>query len=92
MRLGFTRFPTSCFKNVLAELIEVGTAVSPKTIQCRLSLEFAVELHKPARKPRLIKAMLRKRLDFPKRHAAWNMEMWNQVLFSNEVSVNQFSV
>ena len=36
--------------------------------------------------------MKKKCLDFAKRHAHWNTEIWIRVLFSDESSVNQFSV
>ena len=67
-----TRSPMSSSKKIQAKLIDTGTVVSTKTIQCRLSLEFGFKSRKPARKPRLTEAMKKKRLDFAKRHADWN--------------------
>ena len=87
-----TRSPMSSSEKIQAKLIDTGTAVSTKTIQRRLSLEFGLKSCKPARKPRLTEAMKKKRLDFAKRHADWNTEMWKRVLFSDESSVSQFSV
>ena len=45
-----------------------------------------------ARKPRLTETMKKERLDFAKRHAVWNTEMWKKALFSDESSANHFSV
>jgi len=36
--------------------------------------------------------MKKKHLDFAKRHASWDIEMWKKVLFSDESTVQQFSV
>jgi len=69
-----------------------GTLVSTKMIQRRLSLEFGLKSCKPARKPRLTQAMKKKRLDFANRHASWDIEMWKKVRFSDESTVQQFSV
>ena len=55
-------------------------------------MEFGLKSYRPARKPRLTKTMKKKQLDFAKRHAGWNTEMWKRVLFSDESSVKQFSV
>ena len=78
--------PMSSSKKIQAKLIDTGTAISTKTIQRRLSLL------KSCQRPRLTEAMKEKRLDFAKRHADWNTEMWKRVLFSDESSVSQFSV
>ena len=48
-----TRSLISCSKKIQTKLIDTGTVVSTKTIQCRLSLELGLKSCKPARKPRL---------------------------------------
>ena len=68
------------------------TAASTKAIQRRLSLEFGLKSCKPVQKPRLTRTMKKKRLDFAKRHASWDIEMSKKVLFSDEPSVQQFFV
>ena len=85
------RSPVSSSKTIQTKLMERGTVVSAKTIQRRLSLDFDLKSRKPARKPRLTQAMKKKRLDFAKRHASWDIEMWRKVLFSDESTVQQFS-
>ena len=70
-----THSPMSTFKKIQAKLMEIGTAVSRKTLQRRSSLEFGLKSFKPARKPRLTHAMKKKRLDFTKRHASWNIDV-----------------
>ena len=87
-----TRSPMCSFKTIQAKLIDTVTVVSTKTIQRRLSLEFGLKSRKLARKPRLTEAMKKKRLDFAKRHADWNTEIWKRVHFSDESSLSQFSV
>jgi len=76
-----TRSPMSSSKKIQTKLKDTGKVVSTKTIQRRLSLEFGLKSCKPARKPRLTEAMNKKRLDFAKRHAGWNTEMWKRYFF-----------
>ena len=71
--------------------MDTCTVVSTKTIQRRLSLEFGLKSCKLARNPRLTEAMKKKRLNFAKRHADWNTEIWKRVLLSDKSSVSQFS-
>ena len=87
-----TRSPMSSSKKIQAKLIDTGTVVRTKMIQCRLSLEFGLKSCKPARKPHLTEAMKKKHPDFAKRHADWKTEIWKRVLFSDESSVSQFSL
>ena len=51
-------------KKIQAKLKKIGTVISTKTIQRRLSFTFALKPSKPAHKPRLTQAMKEKRLDF----------------------------
>ena len=87
-----TRSLVSFSIKIQAKLVDTSTVESTKTIQRKLSLEFGIKSCKPARKPRLTESMKKKRLDFAKRHADWNTEIWKRVLFSDESSVSQFSV
>ena len=68
-------------KKIQAKLMEIGTVDSAQTIQHRFSLEFGLKSCKPARKPRLTQAMKKYRLDFAKRHANWDTEMWKKKHF-----------
>jgi len=79
-RLADQGFPASeklCYRNYTmsssqkrqTKLMEIGTVVSAKTIQRRLSLEFVLTSCKSARKQRLTQAMKKKRLDFAKGHS-----------------------
>ena len=54
--------------------MERGTVVSAKMIQRRLSLDLGLKSCKPVRKPRLTQAMMKKRIDFAKRHASWYID------------------
>jgi len=58
----------------------------------QLSLDFGLKSCKPARKPSLTQAMKKKRTDFAKRHSIWDIDMWKKVHFSDESTVQQFSV
>ena len=62
-------------KKIQAKLIETGTAISTKTSQRKLSLEFDPKSCKPALKLGLTQAMKKKCLDFAKRHGSWDIEM-----------------
>ena len=75
MRKAVTHSPMSTSEKFLTKLMEIGTAVSTKTIQRRSSLEFGLKSCKPARKPSLTQAMKKKRLDFVKRHAGWDIDI-----------------
>ena len=55
MRKVVTNSPMSTLRKFPAELMKTGTAVSTKTIQCKLFLEFSLESCKPAQKPRMKK-------------------------------------
>jgi len=61
-------------KGIQAKLMERGTVVSAKMIQRRLSLDLGLKSCKPVRKPRLTQAMMKKRIDFAKRHASWYID------------------
>ena len=60
----------STSKNIQDNLMEAGTLVNKKTIQCLLSLEFSLKSCKPSRKPHLTQC-----LDFAKRHVSWNVDI-----------------
>ena len=66
--------------------------MSTRTVQPRRFTEFGLNPHKPARKPRLIEGMKKKRLSFAKALAHWTVDMWKKVLFSDESSKKQFCV
>ena len=55
-------------------------------------MTFGLKACKPARKPRLIPLIKKKRFSFVKIHRSWTSEDWGKVLFSDESSVQQFSV
>ena len=75
MRKAVTHSPMSISEKFLTKLMEIGTAVSTKTIQRRSSLEFGLKSCKPARKPSLTQAMKKKRPDFVNRHAGWDIDI-----------------
>ena len=79
------RPPINSTEITQAKLKETGTVVSTKTIQRRLPLEFGLILSKPAHKPRLTQVIKEKLLDFAKRHANWDINMWKRVFFFRRV-------
>ena len=91
MRLIVLRSPkSSCKKILCASLRFKGTAISSSTVSRRLSKEFGLKSHKPARKPRLTPVMKKKRLDFARRHRHWTLAEWKKVLFPDESIMQQF--
>ena len=75
IRKAVTHSPISTSTPIQGKLIETSTAVSTKTIQRDLSLEFGLKSCKPTRKPRLTQSMKKKRLDFATRHASWDIDI-----------------
>ena len=79
-------------KKIKAELLRRGRKVSHMTVSRRLSKEFNLKSYKPAKKPRLTPAMKAKRLQFANNHQRWTAQEWQNVLFSDESTFQQFAV
>ena len=75
----------SSFKITQAKLKDIGTVVSAKTIKRRLSQEFGLKSSKPTLKPHLTRAMKGKRLDFAKKNASLDVDMWKKITFFSRV-------
>lgn len=63
---------------------------STRTIRRRLVTEFNLRSRRPARKPLLTPAQMKKRVDFCNRHKHWTEQQWREVLFSDESTFCQF--
>ena len=75
-----------------AEIVASTTAgVSPRTISRRLRTDFGLSPYKPARKAELSPKNIRDGISFCKMYNDWTKEMWQQVMFSDEVTFSQFS-
>ena len=83
--------PMSSASKICSILLAKGMDVSRRTVSQRLVDDFGLKALKPAKKPRLILAMKVKRLIFTKKHAKWKNQQWQQVFFSNESTVQQFT-
>ena len=81
------RSPTSSCKKIRSALLLKGTDVHGTTIRRRLVNEFGIKSHKPAKKPRPMKA---KRVIFANKYADWSEKQWGKVLFSDESTIQQF--
>ena len=92
MRRIVVRSPTSSMKKIRAELLRRGHRISHMTVSRRLSKEFNMKSHKPAKKPWLTAAMKARRLQFANNHQHWTAEQWGKVLFSDESTLQQFMV
>ena len=92
MRRIVMRSPTSSMKKIKAELLCRDRKVSHMTVSRRLSKEFNLKSYKPAKKPRLTPAMKAKRLQFANNHQRWTAQEWQNVLFSDESTFQQFAV
>ena len=84
--------PTSSCKKVRANLLRKGTDVSISSVSRRLSKEFELKSYKPAKKTKLTPIMKKKRLEFAKKHLHWTADDWGKVLFSDELTFQQFVV
>lgn len=84
------RSPTSSCKKIRSALLQKGTDVHRSTVSRRLTKEFGLQSHKPARKPLLTKTMKAKRVAFAKKYAQWDEHQWAKVLFTDESSIQQF--
>lgn len=58
--------------------------VSERTIQHRLQKELGLPTFRPAHKPLLTRAMVKKRLSFARKYRHWTVTQWRKVLFSDE--------
>ena len=85
------RSPMSSASKIRSLLLAKGTDISRRTVSRRLVDDFDLKAHKPAHKPRLTQAMKSKRLAFAKKHVKWTIQQWQQVLFSDECTVQQLT-
>ena len=85
------RSPMSSASKIRSSLLAKGTDISRRTVSRRLVDDFDLKAHKPAHKPRLTQAMKSNRLAFAKKHVKWTIQQWQQVLFSDESTVQQFT-
>ena len=81
------RSPMSSASKIRSSLLAKGTDISRRTVSRRLVDHFDLKAHKP----RLTQAMKSKRLAFAKKHVKWTIQQWQQVLFSDESTVQQFT-
>ena len=72
-------------------LLAKGADISRRTVSRRLVIHLGFKARKPAKKPRLTPAMKAKRLGFAKKHAKWTILQWQQVFFSDESTIQQFT-
>ena len=75
----------------IRSLLAKGTDISRRTVSQRLVDDFDLKAYKPAHKPKLTQAMKSKCLAFAKKHVKWTIQQWQQVLFSNTSTMQQFT-
>ena len=83
--------PTASCKNIRSALLQKGTSIHRTTVSRRLVHDFKLKAHKPAKKTRLTNAMKAKRLAFAQKYAHWDEDRWDNVLFSDESTIQQFA-
>ena len=77
---------------IRSALLAKGTEISRRTVSRSLVDDFGLKAYKPACKPRLPQAMKNKRLAFAKKHATWTKQQWRKALFSDESTVQEFTI
>ena len=92
MRRIVVRSPTSSLKKIRAKLLRRGRRISHMTVSRRFFKEFNLKSYKPAKKPKLTAAIKAKCLQFANNHQHWTAEQWGKVLFSDELTFQQFVV
>jgi len=91
IRRTAVRSPMSSASKIRSVLLAKGADISRRTVSRRLVMDFGLKAHKPAKKPRLTPAMKAKRLGFAEKYAKWTIQQWQQVFFSDESTVQQFT-
>ena len=69
---------------------ELNSIASSRTIRRRLVDDFNLRSRRPAKKPLLNKAQIKKRLAFCQKYRQWTGQHWSKVLFSDESTFCQF--
>ena len=82
--------PLSSSKKIHKELLQAGVNISRSTVSHRLNMMFGLKPFKPAQNPRLTPPDEKEALALPKLTIAGHQRI--KVLFSDESSVQQFSV
>ena len=72
-------------------LLAKGADISWRAVIWHLMIDFGLKVRKPAKKPRLTPAIKAKCLGFAKKHVKWVIQQWQQVFFSDESTVQQFT-
>ena len=85
------RSPMNSASKIQSSLLAKGTDISRRTVSWRLVDDFDLKAHKPAHKPRLTQPMKSKHLAFAKKHVKWTIQQWQQVLFFDKSTVQQFT-
>ena len=90
MRQIVMRSSESSCKKICSILRLKGTAILSSTVSRRLSKEFGLKSHRPARKSYLTPVMKKKRQNFARRQRYWTFAEWKKVLFSDVCTLQQF--
>ena len=91
IRKTAVRSPMSSASKIRSILLAKGADISRRTVSRCLVIGFGLKARKPAEKPRLTPAMKAKHLGFAKKHAKRTIQQWQQVFFSDESTVQQFT-
>ena len=77
---------------ISSEIFPTGVAPSVVTIRRRLCKQFSsLKSHVPAKKPCLFQKNIRDRIAFCQKYKDWSAEDWENVIFSDESLIEQFS-
>lgn len=82
--------PTISLPELSCTLRNAGVIASTSTLSRRLRKEIGLKSYKPAKKPKLTPAMAKKRLAFARRHAHFTAMDWENIMWSDETTIEQF--
>ena len=83
--------PFATANEISSEVFPVGSSPSVHTIRRRLNKKFHLPSRVAAKKTKLSPKNIKDRIAFCRRYGGWTASQWEDVMFSDESSIEQFS-